>query len=298
MVAPPAITKGRTVKVVSLSCLNGITGCQPGAKPQVKVIAELFAAARQRHQDLEVGLWFCLRALNLSGSGILRLDATLQALQDYGYSPQTVRRILRKGDGAYWRLDRTRGTRIILTGLKRLAVDHYPGVRMSTKVAIQPQEYRGVHQRRAIGYQAWLVHREDLPTSRQAITQATGVSRRSQQRYDRTTKTGKRPNYAFAYDQDGQLQPMTHGVEGKSQMYYQIRRLPNTYVTHMHRLPRGMIRKVNARASEVFERADATRKRRYFESGKAAARCRTRDPEPFTRVTPNPMKWGTAWALV
>lgn len=311
---------------VTLSRLEHSIGCQPGAKPgtqdtaavpesvasqipltagaaehPVKVYGELSAAAFSRGEDIPLAMWYALRAINTSGSGVLDYARALTSLAEYSYTPGTARRILRNGRGAWWQIEAADdgGTRIVLHSLlrisERLRVSH-----LSWPVEVASRAFRGLRRRRAVMFASWLAHRKDKPISRQAITTATGLGRRRQQRYDTITRTGKRQNWAFSEAQ-GQLHPWPVYLEGKSQLYWQIRQLPNSFATTVTRAPLGMIRRVNARLRRSFQTAEATTTaRRYFQSGKAAARCNNRDPEAFVKLQKAPISFlcGTAWAAV
>lgn len=315
------------MSVVSLSCLDGSIGCQQGAKPStqdtaptlcdalqrhlptpitsehpVRIYGELSAAAIVRGEDLPLAMWYALRALNTSGSGVLDYARALTSLTEYAYTEGTARRHLRQGLGTYWTFEAADDGRTQIRLFSLLRISAALGVsRLSWPVEVAARAFRGLKRRRAAMYAAWLAHRKDKPISRQAITTATGIGRRRQQRYDTVSHTGKRPNWAFSEDHSG-LHPWPERLEGKSQLYWQIRQLPNSFATTVRRAPLGMIRRVNAKLRRSFQTAEATTraKRCYFESGAAAARCNNRHPEAFVRLRKAPISFlqGTAWVAV
>lgn len=267
----------------------------------VRVYGELSAAAFQRGEDLPLAMWYALRALNTSGSGVLDYGRALTSLTEYGYTEGTARRHLRQGLGTYWTFEAADDGRTQIRLFSLLRISAALGVsRLSWPVEVAARAFRGLKRRRAAMFVAWLAHRKDKPISRQSITTATGLGRRRQQRYDTIAHTGKRPNWAFSEDHSG-LHPWPERLEGKSQLYWQIRQLPNSFVTTVTRAPLGMARRVNARLRRCSQTADATlRARRYFVSGTAAARCNKRDPEAFVKLQKAPISFlqGTAWVAV
>lgn len=90
---------------------------------RVRLVADLSAAAFRTHQDKELALWHCLRVLDTTGSGGVRLTRELtDQLQDiFGYSRSTLFRILSAGEGLFWTRIATKwGTTIQIEGVKSL----------------------------------------------------------------------------------------------------------------------------------------------------------------------------------
>jgi len=251
----------------------------------VKLYPELSAAALQSSQDKQLALWYCLRAINRTGSGILDYQRAIETLSDYGYSVATARRHLRQGSGQLWAVEDTTEShrRIVIFSL--LKVCQYLSVsRVSSPVEVSQVAFRGLRKRRAALYAGWLCHRDNRPTSREAITVATGLARRRQQRYDAVAGIVKVRNYALT-EVSGQLEPIMALVEGKSQAWWIPKQLPSSFRADVTQAALGMTRKVNAALRGCFNRADATTsfERAYFDSASQAVRSKNRAETSYFR---------------
>ena len=72
---------------------------------QVRLVPDLSAAAFRSKKTKELALWYILRALNLSGSGVIENSLVLEQLQQtFNYSQRTVYEHLALGEGQFWRL--------------------------------------------------------------------------------------------------------------------------------------------------------------------------------------------------
>lgn len=266
----------------------------------VRLYPELSAKALQYSQDKPLALWYALRAINGSGSGVLDYGTAVLTLSAYAYTPGTARRHLREGLGKFWTIENSEdgSSRIRLFSVLRIC-EHFKVTRVSWPVDLPADKFRGLRGRRAALYASWLSHREG-PISREAITKITGIGRRRQQRYDHAAGIAKRPNFAFYEDPEGRLVPIMAEYEGKSRTWESPKQLPCTFETATTKAAQGMTRKVNAALRRCLVRADATTsiERVYFDTGGQAARSKQRAVISYVRAGRQPLARGTAWILV
>ena len=129
---------------------------QGSALLSLKLIPEISAAALRAKVDKEVALWYCLRCLNVTGSGrLLYNDAIVALVSVFGYSQRGVYRLLKAGKGKLWDIE-TPSPRAGLTTIKiwglyrvcdRLTVSH-----LSRPVKIKARDFTGLQARRAQVY--------------------------------------------------------------------------------------------------------------------------------------------------
>lgn len=99
--------------------------------PRIRTYPELSLAALNAREDKELRVWYLLRYLDKTGTG----RVALQALQEFVtqrrlFSPETLRRALKRGRGAYWE------TRLV--GSETMLF--YEGVRkVSARLAVTPR---------------------------------------------------------------------------------------------------------------------------------------------------------------
>ncbi len=76
----------------------------------IKLHHELSAAALRDKLDKELALWYELQSVNVIGCGKLILKDVLPVLvSSFGYSPDTVYRILKAGEGRFWEVYQSPG---------------------------------------------------------------------------------------------------------------------------------------------------------------------------------------------
>src|SRR5271157_1875957 len=90
---------------------------------RIRFIPDISAKGLKNHMVNETSLWYCLRAINHWGSGVLDMEIVLQALIDtFGYNRRTVYRQLAKGKGVFWTVIPRNGTsRIYIHGISKVA---------------------------------------------------------------------------------------------------------------------------------------------------------------------------------
>ena len=87
-------------------------------------VLNLAALKARPRQDNQLLMWYCLRAVDTTGRGVLDHEQAVQALKSFfGYQRQTCYKHLQAGDGTYWCRHTTRKGKviIILYGLLRVA---------------------------------------------------------------------------------------------------------------------------------------------------------------------------------
>lgn len=261
----------------------------------IRLVPNLSIAALQHGLGKELALWYCLRAINHWGSGRLDLEYAIRSLVDgFGYSKSAAYRIISSGDDVFWDKRSIRNInrlQIKIYGLKKVA--RYLDTRCGRYfLEISPQDFVGVGKNRVSMQRSWLYasfHKPEgstaQPISRVSIQEATGVNRRSQQRYDKVTVT-RVANYADWQDTNRKVIPMLELVDGKSRQWLIHKRLGNTYHGRVHRAPRGMLRRVNAELRQSSSRGEACIIRRFFPTAKSFLRCTVRHEEPFILLQP------------
>lgn len=261
----------------------------------VRLVPTLSIAALQRGLDKELALWLCLRAINYWGSGYLELQTAIDALTIWFHYPKsTAYRILGSGAGIFWDERPIRGIsrlQIKIYSLKKVA--RYFDTRCGRYfLEISPQDFVGNGKTRVSRQRSWLYasfHNPEgttaQPISRASIQEATGVNRRSQQRYEKVTVT-RVANFADTQDTSGRVIPILELVDGKSRQWLVHKRLGNTYYCRAQRSATGMLRKVNTALKQSFERGEACYLRRFFETAGGFIRCQQRHFDSFILVRP------------
>lgn len=268
----------------------------------VRLVKGLSVAAIKLHLHKEIALWYCLRALNHWGSGRLDQGAAVAALiQHFGFSQSTAYRILANGDNVFWlrRPNRSSGRlQVEIMGLGQVA-DYFNIYCGKYFVEIPPQHFCGRFRQNAWIYGSY--HSPDgtraFPISRTSIQEATGVSRRSQQRYDPIV-TQRTANFANAIV-DGRVVPIKVFVDGKSRQWEIHRRLGNTYQSRCQRASRGMLRKLNVSSGWSWQRGGACPKRRFFLSVRSLLRHHYRASESYllAPMSQRLVPWRAEWLI-
>jgi len=166
-------------------------------------------------EDKQLLLWYCLRAIDTTGRGVLDQGLAIHILKTaFGYQRQTVYKHLDKGDGVYWRKHTTRKGRaiIILQGLLRVARHlkvHIRGRERFLELPAPGLPPSGQMQaRRALLYNTGaykpLSAHANHPISRKSLEEKTGIEARQQRRYDEVMDTQgpvRQPTFAYYRDQ-------------------------------------------------------------------------------------------------
>lgn len=246
----------------------------------------LAALKARPREDKQLLLWYCLRAIDATGHGVLGQEGAINILRaSFGYRRQTCYKHLKAGDGIYWRSHTTRKRKaiIILHSLLRVAQHLQADIRgrerfIELPTPILPPSSQ-VQARRALlyntgAYKPCPAHRNH-PISRKSLVEKTGIEARQQRRYDQIMDVQGRPvrQPTFAYYRDRgtfKLKSLVRLVEMERGPVL-TRQLPNRYRTLCSGGSRGLLPKV-ARILTVgdqsFNRGEATsttdRLRRYY----------------------------------
>ncbi len=259
----------------------------------IRLIPYLSIAALKHGLDKELAMWYCLRAINYWGSGHLALQVAIEALVlNFHYSKSTAYRILSSGEGIFWEKRPVKGINKLylqIYGLKQVAryLDTHCG---RCFLEISPQDFVGAGSNRISLQRSWMYasfHKpkgtKAHPISRASIREATGVNRRSQQRYDKSAVT-RVANYASAQDAVGKVTPILELVDGKFQQWLVHKRLPNTFYCRAQRSAVGMLRKVNTAVRQSFLKGEACYSQRFFMTARSYIKCCQRHEDPYVVV--------------
>jgi len=227
----------------------------------VRLVPNLSITALQYKLDKELCMWYSLRAINYWGSGRLELQSAVYALKLWFHYPKSsAYRILDSGNGVFWKIQPSRDInrlQIQIQSLKQVA--EYLNTDCDRNfVEITVHDFVGDGKNRVARQRGCLystfhppLGAKALPISRASITEATGVNRRTQQRYDRYA-VERTANFANNQDVDGRIIPILELVDGKSRQWPIHKRLGNTYHCRGYRSRAGMLQKVNAALGRFF----------------------------------------------
>lgn len=261
-----------------------ITNCQ------VKLYPELAIAALKSHRDKPLALWHCLRAVNSWGSGVLDLEAAIEALVNtFGYTHRTAFRHLAEGEGHFWTRTYQKGRAVIkIEALKNVCeyLDTYINRRV---VTVPAKQFQSLKLRRAWLYASFHQvkgNKKARPISRQSLKETTGVIERTQLRYDRLAGTRKIPTFKV-WEVNGQVVPAYHIVESKGRQYRKHWRLGSIYHCQASKAAPGMTKKVakGLRQSLIRGEACISIPKRFYLSARAIARRAVKDTEAFLLVS-------------
>jgi len=261
----------------------------------IRLVPNLSVAAIKTKLDKELAMWYCLRAINHWGSGNLDLECAVKALANkFGYSRSTAYRILNAGEGIFWDkrpLKKTNRVQIRIYGLQRIAThfDIYCGRYF---LEIPAGDFTGCKGSRLRHQKAWLYstfHKPEgataHPISRASIQQATGVNRRSQQRYDKIASIHI-ANYADRQDDSGKVIPIIEAVNGKNRQWLVRKQLGSTYYCRARRGHTGILRKMKTASRQSWLRGEACRLKRFFLTTRSYLKCPQRHDDPYLMVLP------------
>jgi len=246
------------------------------------------------HQDKQLLLWYCLRAIDTTGRGVLDQEQAVDILKaSFGYQRQTAYKHLRAGNDIYWRKHTTRkGQRIIiLHSLLRVAQHLQADIRgrecflelpaSGLPLSGQAQARRALLYNTA-AYKPFPAHR-NYPISRKSLEERTGIEARQQRRYDQVMDAQgpvRQPTFAYYYE-EGTLKPKSLLRLAETDRGLVLTcQLPNQYGTWCPGSSKGMLPKVARMlrvADQSFIRGGATsttdRLRRYYRDFKSLLRA-------------------------
>lgn len=208
-------------------------------------------------------LWLLGRWLDRSGAGFVSISALKARFCELRsplriFSCRWLRKIIHAGQGRLWDRD---GDRLYLYGPARL-LRQLNGERLTGDPVLLPVKTltATIREFKAAMYASFHAGRRDPgPISRACMTKVTGLSERSQRRYDGYAGVKRTANYLIGegHTKGGQQnQAAEHGrcvitfvdhngTHGKPGSKYLARRLPNSYVAPIENANRGRQRKIN-----------------------------------------------------
>lgn len=251
--------------------------------------------ATPRH-DKQLLLWYCLRAIDTTGRGVLEQRHVVSMLCVYfGYKRPTVYKHLKTGNTVYWRLHRTRKGKaiIILHGLlyvaRCLGADIGKRECFVEMLASDLPHSSQSQARRAVVYNTGAYQptsaRRNHPISRTSLQEKTGIGPRQQRRYDQVNEShGVVREATFGSYRDPKtlrLKNLVRVVQ-TDRGRFRTTQLPNRYRTWCLRGRRGMLRRIARKlnpSNQSSSRGEATfgrNQRRYYRNFQAFFRAASR----------------------
>ena len=218
----------------------------------------LAALKARPREDKSLLLWYCLRAIDVNGRGVLDQGQVIHILNAFfGYQRQTLYKHLEKGDGVYWHKHTTRKGQaiIILHSLVRVAQHIQADIRGRERFIELPASglppSGQVQARRALLYNTAAYKPFSAPVnhpiSRESLKEKTGIEPRQQRRYDAVMDAQgpvREPTFACYRDEGtSKLKSLVRLVETDRGVVL-TRQLPNRYGTWCPGGSRGMLPKV------------------------------------------------------
>ena len=254
----------------------------------------------QHKRTAEARIYYLLRYLDKNGRGWLDLAQIMSSLTDkrsplFVVGPRQLRNLLSKGEETFWQQDKS-NNRIWLRSQNKIARSfgiirfrHHP-VHLTLTNFLAPlgelnaHFYASFHSGRA----------SKSPISRETISALTGISRRSQQRYEKIADVKTTKNYALGPSySDTQREEQSwqrgqaiftitdyRGIYGRKGAKYLAWQLSNSYQGPHSRCSRNKRKHLNRNFGLVIDREqgnDAAIKRIYCANGHDAARQWNRD---------------------
>lgn len=264
----------------------------------IRFAPSLNLAALQAHprHTKPLILWYCMRAIDRAGRGVLDQRDVVQILcLHFGYKRQTVYKHLKTGSAVYWRLHRSRKGKaiIILRGL--LCVARCLGADIGKRECFVEMPATDLphssqsQARRALIYNAGAYEPRSVcvnhPISRMSLEEKTGIGSRQQRRYDRISEShGVIREATFGSYRDPEslkLRGLVRVVQ-TDWGWFRTAQLPNRYRTWCVRGSRGMLSRVArilSPSNQSSSRGEATfgrNQRRYYRDFQTFLRAASR----------------------
>lgn len=248
-------------------------------------------------QDKQLWLWYCLRAIDVQGRGVMAQEEAIHMLKStFGYKRQTAYKHLQVGDNIYWHRHTTRKGQaiIILHSLLRVAQNLEANIRgrerfIELPLSVFPAS-RQVQARRALLYNAAAYKPPTAghshPISRKSLEEKTEIEARQQRRYDQIIEAHspvREPTSAFCRDREtGRLRKLVRLAETDRGLVL-THQLPNRYRPFCPGGSKGMLPKVARSltvANQSFIRGEANFARhwhrRYYRDVRSFSRAALR----------------------
>jgi len=203
----------------------------------VKIYPSLLPVVRQRGMETPHRAYLMLKSFDVENSGVVPQAEVLGLLREV-MSRSSVYRVLKKGEGTFWRtIDGRLGRALLLTGIVKLIEKLDPDFLSSRRVLIPLEDIKGPNWR-AVLHAAELrgLTRPDQPVSRETLKGLTGLSEATQRRYCQTADIKRICNYA-----DWQRPCRIH-----SELHL-THQLPNAYQVPLEASRSGQLKVLNRR---------------------------------------------------
>jgi len=237
--------------------------------PGLKTYPELNTAALQQHRERELSVWYLLRHIDGTGSGLVPEQALRCFVASHDlFGRDTLRRALRRGEGMFWR----RGNgfveyRSLFNVAAALDADLH-----KLPVRLDLDDFRSIGRLRAM-FMATMFADKSRRRSRAGLAAMIGKSPQTTRNY--TKRAGLRVKRNAMYST---RKPSDYGPELQREGYYRTqvdgqtrlaRRLPNNYRAELECCAFGQVkhwRKASFSTRGVPER-------RYFTNATAALKA-------------------------
>lgn len=250
----------------------------------IKAYVEPSAKALEQGRDCEYSLWLLLRFLDPDGNARVKLKDLRRLIDAHGLfrwgnkamSEARLQRRLERGAGTFWTIDDDcQETKVIYSSLGAVceALQVLPYRR---PVAVPLRAFATLRSARSFLYSAALSSVRGRTLSRQTITRMTGISKRTQRRYEKASGIEKHRNLAtepWTFERGREVPAGGFLVKHRNGAVSLRRPMPNTYLTSLTQLAYGQVRRVRREGRGIVEAMPSVLKRRYFAEPKAAKRC-------------------------
>ena len=270
----------------------------PFNKSTIKHYPSIGIAALKEERAAIYRVWLMCRYLDQDGRGWLTVQDVREQLTDTDsklrlFTWRRLRQVLGKGQGRFWIWDREH-ERLWLFGAARVATNLEATRLVGKPVALPISAITdSIGEFKAHLYAAWHSGRnKNNPISRAVQEMITSIPERTQRHYCQVARIRHKTNIAIGckhnpeevkkqawlrgkatfhfIDHHGQ-----HGQEGNS---YVVWHLPNTYFGPHQQTPKGRMRKINRKLSDLVTKGTQGNRRqkvvkRYFVDGKDAVKA-------------------------
>ena len=264
----------------------------------VRLYPDIALAMLRRNVVASGRLWLLLRTLDQVGKGSLRIVVIQNLFTNkdsslYLCGRRQLRNLLKQGEGPFWQRD---GERMWLRGMAKVAA-RLGVARLSSRPVNLPVSVLlgGVGDVKAHFYASFHSGRRQAPISRETLTEVTGVSARTQLRYEGQVGVSKRHNLAVgerltaarleerAWARGTAVFTFTDylGRQGPARQQYIAWHLPNSYSGPHAPARRGRMRKINRELTDLVNTQARGNggERLFYADGGSAARVRGQQSE-------------------
>lgn len=306
----------------------------------VRLYPDVGLAMLKADQAAAGRIWLLLRHLDRDGRGWVSLKQARKQLADKRSSLHVcgwrqLRNLLAQGDGFFWKRDplQAAGSRIWLRSVTRVAAAlEVDGLRLRPVALPIDALLKGMGTVRAHLYASFHSGRsEEAPIARSTLRRLSGVSRRTQQQYERRAGVKRQRNWVIgpphtakaaqerAWKQGRAYFPFTdrRGNQGKAGATYLAWQLPNSYTGPHAPEARGRQKQINRKLVDLFmkgitgngrnvvdgtpntQETAASPQKCFYGNGQAAVRAYSRAPETDAYwKSPHNRSGGCIWRVI